>query len=108
MTHLVPSGQKVTKSFVAVYQENRWATEFGSPTGHLGNGISLKHFRSFYVFTNVNRTCCLATNRTKVMWNVEKLPPVVEDLRTHTPEHLAELRVLLKAGLVGRPDMRWP
>ena len=42
------------------------------------------------------------------MWNIEKMPPIVEDLRTHSPEQLAELRVMLKAGIVGRPDMRRP
>jgi hypothetical protein len=38
----------------------------------------------------------------------QKLPPVVEDLRKHTPEQVAELRMLLGAGLVGRPDLRRP
>jgi hypothetical protein len=37
-----------------------------------------------------------------------KLPPVVEDLRNHTPEHLAELRSLLDLGVGGRPDLRRP
>ena len=48
------------------------------------------------------------TDKEKVMWNVEKIPPVVEDLRTHTPEHLAELRLLLREGAIGRPDKRRP
>ena len=38
----------------------------------------------------------------------QKLPPVVEDLRKHTPEQVAELRMLLGAGFVGRPDLRRP
>ena len=42
------------------------------------------------------------------MLNVDKKPPVLEDLRKHTPEQLAELRVLLNAGRVGRPDVRRP
>jgi len=42
------------------------------------------------------------------MLNLEKMPPVVEDLRTHSPEQLAELRLLLKAGITGRPDVRRP
>jgi hypothetical protein len=31
---------------------------------------------------------------------------VIEDLRKHTPEQLAELRLLLNAGLSNRPDTR--
>jgi len=31
---------------------------------------------------------------------------VIEDLRKHTPEQLAELRLLLNAGLSQRPDSR--
>ena len=42
------------------------------------------------------------------MWIVEKMPPVIEDLRSHTPEQLAELRLLLKEGVVGRPEVRRP
>jgi hypothetical protein len=33
---------------------------------------------------------------------------VLEDLRKHTPRQLAELRVLLNAGLLDRPDSRRP
>lgn len=42
------------------------------------------------------------------MPNFYKLPPVVEDLRKHSQEQLSELRVLLNAGLTGRPDCRRP
>jgi hypothetical protein len=42
------------------------------------------------------------------MTNVQKLPRVIEDLRKHTPEQLAELRLLLDAGLSDRPDSRRP
>jgi len=42
------------------------------------------------------------------MFNVDKMPPVLEDLRKHTPEQLGELRLLLNAGRVGRPDVRRP
>jgi hypothetical protein len=38
----------------------------------------------------------------------KELPPVIEDLRKHTPEQLAELRLLLNAGLLERPDSRRP
>jgi hypothetical protein len=42
------------------------------------------------------------------MWNAEKMPPLVEDLRSHTPGQMAELRMLLGAGVTGRPDVRRP
>jgi len=42
------------------------------------------------------------------MVNLEKMPPVLEDLREHSPEQLAELRLLLNAGYTGRPDVRRP
>lgn len=42
------------------------------------------------------------------MSNIQKLPPMVEDLRSHTPEQLMELRRLLNAGLTGRADLRRP
>jgi len=42
------------------------------------------------------------------MSNIGKQPPVVEDLRTHSAEQVAELRVLLQAGMTGRPDARRP
>ena len=43
-----------------------------------------------------------------IMLNLEKMPPVLEDLRMHTPEQVAELRHLLNVGCVGRPDVRRP
>jgi hypothetical protein len=42
------------------------------------------------------------------MLNLDKLPPMIEDLRNHAPEQLAELRCLLNAGIWGRPDVRRP
>lgn len=50
----------------------------------------------------------LAAEKDAIMLTVQKLPPVVEDLRKHNPEQLAELRLLLGAGFVGRPDLRRP
>ena len=44
----------------------------------------------------------------KLMTITQKLPPVVEDLRSHSPEQMAELRLLLAAGIIGRPDVRRP
>ena len=50
----------------------------------------------------------LAAEKDAIMLFAQKLPPVVEDLRKHTPEQVAELRMLLGAGFVGRPDLRRP
>ena len=44
----------------------------------------------------------------KAMSNIQKLPPIVEDLRHHTPEQLLELRLLLNTGVNGRADKRRP
>lgn len=37
-----------------------------------------------------------------------KKPPLVEDLRNHSPEQLTELRLLLSSGASSRPDPRRP
>ena len=37
-----------------------------------------------------------------------KQPPLLEDLRNHTPEQLAELRLLLDSCAPSRPDPRRP
>ena len=42
------------------------------------------------------------------MITIAKQPPLVEDLRNHSPEQVAELRVLLSAGAPTRPDPRRP
>jgi hypothetical protein len=39
---------------------------------------------------------------------IEKQPPLLEDLRKHSSEQMAELRLLLNAGITGRPDLRRP
>jgi hypothetical protein len=47
--------------------------------------------------------------RTKIMTaNFTKQPPLLEDLRNHTQEQLAELRSLLASGAASRPDARRP
>lgn len=46
-------------------------------------------------------------NGTKMM-NLHKLPPVLEDLRNHTPEQVAELRLLMASDAPSRPDPRRP
>jgi hypothetical protein len=43
-----------------------------------------------------------------MMINVPKQPPLVEDLRNHSQEQIAELRQLLLAGAPSRPDPRRP
>ncbi len=43
----------------------------------------------------------------KIM-TMHKQPPVLEDLRNHTPEQMAELRALLLGGAPTRPDPRRP
>ncbi len=40
--------------------------------------------------------------------NVHKLPPVLEDLRNHSSEQVAELRLLLATDAPMRPDPRRP
>jgi len=50
----------------------------------------------------------LAAVKDATMMVIEKRPPLVEDLRKHSPEQMAELRLLLNAGLTGRPDVRRP
>jgi hypothetical protein len=42
------------------------------------------------------------------MTTVAKKPPVIEDLRNHSAEEIAELRLLLSAGAASRPDPRRP
>lgn len=49
-----------------------------------------------------------AAQEDATMIGMEKRPPRIEDLREHSPEQLAELRLLLNAGFTGRPDVRRP
>jgi hypothetical protein len=44
----------------------------------------------------------------RMMLNTHKKPPLIEDLREHSEEQLAELRFLVDTGLPGRPDPRRP
>jgi hypothetical protein len=50
----------------------------------------------------------LAADEDAQMLTIQKLPPVIEDLRHHTPEQLLELRLLLNTGALGRADRRRP
>lgn len=42
------------------------------------------------------------------MISTTKRPPVVQDLRNHSEEHLIELRMLLEKGAPTKPDPRRP
>jgi hypothetical protein len=46
--------------------------------------------------------------RNTKMISITKHPPVVEDLRNHSQEQVAELRQLLTSGATSRPDPRRP
>jgi len=65
----------------------------------------MKHFRGSNVFIYVRR---FAGRRLNMMMNMQKQPPILEDLRNHTQEELAELRVLLNDNVEMRPDPRRP
>jgi hypothetical protein len=67
----------------------------------------MKHFSSFYVFTSEENISCM-WRRNVMMINVPKQPPLVEDLRNHSQEQIAELRQLLAVGAPSRPDPRRP
>jgi hypothetical protein len=43
-----------------------------------------------------------------MMMPIQKQPPLLEDLRNHSPEQIAELRLLLNVGATSRPDPRRP
>ena len=43
-----------------------------------------------------------------MLTTIPKQPPLVEDLRNHSPAELAELRILLSANAPSRPDPRRP
>jgi hypothetical protein len=46
--------------------------------------------------------------RNIMMISIPKQPPLVEDLRNHSEEQIAELRQLLAVGAPSRPDPRRP
>jgi|SRR5579864_9582472 hypothetical protein len=46
--------------------------------------------------------------KTNMITTISKKPPLLEDLRNHSPEQLAELRLLLSIGAASRPDPRRP
>lgn len=67
---------------------------------------SMKHFRRRSVFIYVRLNAAGGKNMRTM--NILKQPPILEDLRNHSHEELAELRVLLATGAQSRPDPRRP
>ena len=67
----------------------------------------MKLFQSFCVFTS-ERSSKLLRRGTIMMTTFSKQPPLVEDLRNHSPEQVGELRLLLSTGAPSRPDPRRP
>jgi hypothetical protein len=65
----------------------------------------MKHFKGCNVFIYVRR---IAGRREENMMNMQKQPPILEDLRNHSQEEIAELRVLLNVNAEMRPDPRRP
>jgi hypothetical protein len=66
----------------------------------------MKLFTIFYVFIHEAKLSSMW--RKNIMTMHIKQPPILEDLRSHTPEQLAELRLLLSSGAASRPDPRRP
>jgi hypothetical protein len=66
----------------------------------------MKHLPTFYVFT-LERQVKLQMAEI-LMLTTHKRPPVVEDLHHHSPEQLAELRLLLARNAPARADLRRP
>jgi hypothetical protein len=67
---------------------------------------SMKHFASVNVFTYVRRYA--GRRKETMIMNLSKQPPILEDLRNHSPEEVSELRTLLSVGADMRPDPRRP
>ena len=67
----------------------------------------MKHFDSPNVFIYVRRLAA-RRKKTMIMMTIQKQPPILEDLRNHSPEELAELRILLSVNSEMRPDPRRP
>jgi hypothetical protein len=70
--------------------------------------LFMKHFPDYCVFTKWRRIMMLLALADRTMPNMNKKPPLIEDLRAHSQEQIAELRLLLETGLTGRPDPRRP
>jgi hypothetical protein len=66
----------------------------------------MKHFKGSNVFIYVRRYA--GRRKYTMIMNISKQPPILEDLRNHSQEELAELRTLLSVGAELRPDPRRP
>jgi hypothetical protein len=69
--------------------------------------LFMKHLADYCVFTKGRRTMMLLALADRML-TLNKKPPLIEDLREHSEEQLAELRFLLEKGVPGRPDPRRP
>jgi hypothetical protein len=70
--------------------------------------LFMKHFDKYCVFTKWRRNMMHLALADRMMLNGNKRPPLIEDLRAHSQEQIAELRMLLDTGMPGRPDPRRP
>jgi hypothetical protein len=68
----------------------------------------MKHLADYYVFTGWRKIMMLFAMEDRMKLNGNKKPPLIEDLRAHSQEQIAELRTLLDMGFTGRPDPRRP
>jgi hypothetical protein len=66
----------------------------------------MKHFKGSNVLIYVRRYA--GRRKYTMIMNIAKQPPILEDLRNHSQEELAELRTLLSVGAELRPDPRRP
>jgi hypothetical protein len=66
----------------------------------------MKHFQPPSVFIYVRRFA--SWRKQTMIMTIQKQPPILEDLRNHTQEELAELRILLGVNAEMRPDPRRP
>jgi hypothetical protein len=69
--------------------------------------LFMKHFAEYCVFTKWRRIMMLLALADRTL-NLNKKPPLIEDLRDHSQEQIAELRMLMDTGVTGRPDPRRP
>jgi hypothetical protein len=67
----------------------------------------MKLFPPFFVLTCEDNDKLNVAENEQIM-TITKHPPLVEDLRNHSQEQIAELRMLLHSGAPSRPDPRRP
>jgi len=99
-----PKRKPQIRRFLCRIQGYRWTTLSSKIRSF--EQKSMKHFKDSNVFIYVRR---FAGRRKQTMiMNYSKQPPILEDLRNHSPEEIAELRVLLSVNADMRPDPRRP